>query len=54
MRQKIIDPTEVWRRWFAWRPVRVGERRVWPEHVERQLKTFGPWDEAWEYRPCPE
>lgn len=26
-----------WHKWFAWYPVRVGERRYWLEHVERKV-----------------
>ena len=47
-----------WRRWFAWRPIKVRVGPVWYcwvwlEHVERRLvvKRIGQncWDE-WEYK----
>jgi hypothetical protein len=45
-----------WHRWFAWRPVRVGEQIAWLETVERRgewgpMRGFPPsipW--LWEYR----
>jgi hypothetical protein len=45
-----------WHRWFAWRPVRVGEQIAWLEAVERRgawgpMQGFPPhipW--RWEYR----
>ena len=47
---------ERWHKWFAWCPVRLGEREcVWLETVERkgiiQYTTSASWW-SWEYRPC--
>lgn len=46
-----------WHRWFAWRPVRVGENDCrWLETVERKGRyvpmqiVSSSWD--WEYRAC--
>ena len=40
-------------RWFAWRPVRVGDKIVWLEHVEREGRyiygDFGDGGWAWIY-----
>ena len=48
---------EQWHRWFAWRPVRIGDTREyrWLELVERRgtlqicIVDGGWWE--WEYRP---
>lgn len=43
-----------WHRWFAWRPVRVGEKECrWLEYVERKGRYYasirdGTW--FWDYR----
>lgn len=42
---------EAWNPWFAWRPVRVGNMRVWLERLERQPinpNTLGTF--VYEYR----
>lgn len=30
------DRLKLWHPWFAWFPVRIGERRVWLETVQRR------------------
>jgi hypothetical protein len=43
-----------WRRWFAWRPVRIDAVWIWWEYVERQKHCFdmpGDYTHCWyEYR----
>ena len=41
-----------WHEWFAWRPVRVGERIVWLERIERQgfFRRCGEMEGRWEYQ----
>ena len=45
-----------WRRWFAWRPVRVGDKIVWLEYIEREgwyiYGDFGDSCWGWQYRLC--
>lgn len=43
-------PRQQWRRWYAWRPVRVGENECrWLEWVERKETYETYWDETrWE------
>ena len=63
--KKRIESRIEWNRWFAWRPVRVGEEDCrWLEYVERRLKpvydySFSRrkldhhdtwWYKEWEYR----
>jgi hypothetical protein len=31
--------TEKWHRWYAWRPVRIDDKWVWREYIERK-RTF--------------
>lgn len=33
-----------WRRWFAWRPVKIDGRRVWLRTIERRRVTIA---ETW-------
>ena len=49
MRKKLDDPFKVWRRWFAWYPIEVGDTLVWWEWVERRWRMSG-WEAIWEYR----
>ncbi len=50
-----------WRRWFAWRPIRIAGWWIWLEYVERsfghhgQTRGFGAAEQpikTWAYRPC--
>jgi hypothetical protein len=44
--------SKLWHRWFAWFPVRIGERKcVWLEFIERKHEGYGM-HEKWRYRPC--
>lgn len=41
-----------WHRWFAWRPIMMGEVdghhiKVWLEYVCRRGALHGGWDELW-------
>ena len=42
MRMEIKDDNPVWHDWFAWRPVRIGDRVVWLEWV-RRYKSYNPY-----------
>lgn len=42
-----------WHRWFAWRPVTIGERRHWLEWVWRERDTYYA-GSYWRYRVDPE
>lgn len=46
MRWSAVPPKgPVWRKWFAWYPVRIGDEWVWLEMVERTVlgqTEYGP------------
>lgn len=48
------DRVRQWNPWFAWLPVRIGERKVWLETVERkgeiQFTAYNDPVVFWEYR----
>jgi hypothetical protein len=39
-------PINVWRPWFAWRPVWIGDEFVWLERVEYQITIMGSADDG--------
>jgi hypothetical protein len=41
MRWKTPPDPQVWHPHFAWRPVEVGDKKVWLEWVERRGEPFG-------------
>ena len=50
---KRFENLHKWHRWFAWRPVTIGERRVWLEMIDRKGEYVSNWAAAWwqwEYR----
>jgi hypothetical protein len=44
-----------WHAWFAWRPVQVGDKRVWLERILRRSRVSANWNGSmrrskfWEY-----
>ena len=54
MRWPIEKPAEPeWHRWFAWKPISVGNQTVWLEWVDRKAKYYhggaGDCVVEWEY-----
>ncbi|MCI0526152.1 MAG: hypothetical protein L0Y56_01680 [Nitrospira sp.] len=48
-----LELKRTWQPWFAWYPVRVGEKTVWLEKLERKYWSIGYYqgqDQGYDYR----